>query len=174
MWPEAKTEDSRFRLSLRNETSSKSIPLRRRGLYGSWIFVILTCANRWRWPVSLRTRFFGLYLKTSIFLSLPWCSTVPVTVAPLSVGDPTDTESPPSLARTTRSKVTSEPTWLSRRSHFITSPSETLNCFPPVSIIAYITLEDYQRGRPHVYERRSAPALACFNRRYLRPKATPL
>jgi hypothetical protein len=32
----------------------------------------------------------------------------------------------------------------------MTSPSETLNCLPPVSIIAYITLEDYQRAQAAV------------------------
>jgi len=45
------------------------------------IFSIRTSAKRWRCPTSLRTRFFGLYLKTRIFLSLAWRSTVPKTTA---------------------------------------------------------------------------------------------
>lgn len=44
----------------------------------------------------------------------------------------------------------------------MTSPSATLYCFPPVSMIAYITLEDYQTPRFHVNDaRRLPPALTA-------------
>ena len=51
--------------------------------------MILTSAYGWRWPLSLRTRFFGLYRKTRIFLSLFCARTVPDTVAPSRIGVPT-------------------------------------------------------------------------------------
>src|SRR5665213_1920415 len=69
-------------------------------------------------------------------------STVPVTDAPLTTGVPTVTSSP-LAARTIRSKVTDEPTSVSMRSVRMTSPSDTRNCLPPVSTIAYITWEPY-------------------------------
>src|SRR5580698_984904 len=48
----------------------------------------------------------------------------------------------------TRSNLTSLPSAPAGISQRITSPSATLYCLPPVSMIAYITNEQYQPRRP--------------------------
>ena len=104
------------------------------------IFVIRISAKRWRWPMSLRTRFLGLYLKTRIFLSLAWRRTVPATMAPSSAG--ADLDRVAARARTTRSNVTSAPTSLLDEVGADDVALGDANCLPPVSMIAYIPRYD--------------------------------
>src|SRR5689334_20505962 len=72
-----------------------------------------------------------------IFFALPFFTTLPVTVAPATTGEPTTT--PPSLeTNRTWSNVTSAPASASNFSMNKTSHSDTLYCLPPVTTISYI------------------------------------
>ena len=69
-----------------------------------------------------------------------------VTVAPATVGLPTTASL--SFTRRTLSNVTVSPSATPNFSTLIMSPSDTLYCFPPVAIIAYILASSYYQYSP--------------------------
>src|SRR5215217_4224440 len=110
------------------------------------IAVMATRVSDWRWPVRRRYRFFGLYLKTTIFGPRYCCSTCAWTVAPASKGVPILADpSPPTMS--TRSNVISEPCSIGSFSIDSVSPTATRYCLPPVSMMAYGALPEPEPER---------------------------